>query len=1275
MLIHQVNDDIGWKRLLSYCMDYLRKENCLYYMIGPENIPKSCRFLPHVDGSFLRETSLFAISIQRNHETEIEELWRFALGELHSRQRPDVCLGYPFFVDSDHNLIPLLYVDVASQQIDQGVRLISTNTKVKVNSAALQVWNSQSTFSPGDVQARFDELAESGRARFDQALDLFFSTIEETSGEPAARVNRKEFEPQQLPRHAVVECPVLFYARAGDTDHLLKELNQLKEQHRWDTLQSALRHLLGKSDQELFPEIPDPDRCIYVVPADDSQRKAVVTAGQYLLTVVTAPVGANRSQVILNIVGDAVLRGETILVASSDSETTGAIFEQFSTEFSYPGIVQSGEEFQPQMLTAMQRALADVRQEDITSSLEQARSEYEESARLVDEQRDRIALTDQLETDRGTWQLEIQGLLEALPETIRTCVRKDRIRFGQDDEQELSAAIVALLQDVQNAIAQHKTLGENVREVLVTNQNELPFLRYLEDAEQQLGAATSLRRPDVDLENLPAIRAYMAAWEDLLEALLMEENVQQLRAAIVSAEHQVEPQQQNLPADLLAALDDAVETFDQQQERHLRQELPAIESEARQATFNYRRLVEKLDDLQKRSEVVTHWLLGAMTIQPDDSVPWRLEDILDRAFAIMDDVLNAHRLGTARAGLVGLPDRLRQDRDHKTAELEDLLARLEEQASVAQARVLGLILPRVETAVEIGDHKAWQKLATQMEEISTWASRIEAGDLTSEERLQKTVSRGWAIKQLRRKLKDLSIANADLLALNPVEEPPRKMSFKFWAEYVHIENDFVQACALTTHRDFVRQALESHQVQSEDEINAKSAELEETEIKYADSLAQLPETIAESMSEGTWPFGPIDERIARDLDALQEQYQRLKVQYTSWEERLAAIERDQTLPEALRRAIQTLLSNRERWVEQGMSWITPLAVLDLVSTWLHFLQATEIEYELGQLRPNLAEAETSLDALWAKLPSGMRQELDWSRVMPSDELVRSMQRHLSDLNVDVSTQVEEWNGIKGRAIALLQQNDLDSQVLGKALKKAQKDPNCLAELLNETYEHPERLLDHLRIWQQIIQIWRLRAQRTLAGAQLKEIPSRDEAQSALTELGERRADLVGRLLTEQWRHVAAELEPTTIRSIDQYLSAIDASAGEKDSKQRAEEHYGDALKLFPVWLTTHFSTQNIPLQPGLFDTIVIDAASQCDVPSALPLLFRGKRIVVIGDEHRPGHVAALPDSVSQQLAERHNIEIETSTELRSLFDLAANSIAGGPGQVRLNATQTPNRAT
>ncbi|MCP4538619.1 MAG: hypothetical protein GY832_15910 [Chloroflexi bacterium] len=1257
MLIQPINDDIDWKRLLSYAIDYVHQENRLHLVIEQEDIPRACWFLPHVDGSFLRDTSLFSFSIQRSTEEKTQKLQRFVLRDMNGGKQTNICFGYPFFVDSDHNLMPLLYVGVSGQQTDKGVSLTSTNTRVKINSAALQSWDSASHLSLE---------TKSGRVRFDQALDQFLSTIEGASGEPAVRVSRKEFQTQQLlSRHTVVECPVLFYAQAGDANHLLRELSQLKEEHRWNTLQPGLHHLLlNKDDREPYPETLEPniDQRRTIVPANNSQRKAVTAAGQYPLTVVTAPPGANRSQLVLNIVGDAVFQGKTILVASPDSEITDAVFEHFSTQLNYPGIVQSGEEFRPQMLSAMRRALSDVRKGGVTSNLEQAHGEYNKVARLIDEQKTSIALAQQLESERASYRLEIQTLLDTLPETVRACVRKDRIRFGQDNEQALTMAIATLLQDVQNRITQHQTLAENVRQVLVANQQDLPFLRYLEDAEQQLGAATSLRRPDVDLNDLPAITDFMSAWENLLKALVVEENAQQLRTTIANTESQDQP---DLSGDLWAALDSAVDTFDQEREQVLRQDIQVIQSEAHQAALSYRTILEKLNDFKQRSEVVTHWLLGAMAVQADDSTPRRLEDILDRAFAIKDNVLHAHRLGTARAGLAGVPDRLRQDRDSKTTKLEDLLDSLEKQVIAARTRVPALLLPKVATAIKVANHTAWQNLAAELDDVNTWATRIASGKLTPQEQVRGIISRDWAIKQLRQKLKDISTLNATLLALNPVEEPPRKVSFKFWADYVQMRYDFVQACALSAHQANVRQTLASHQAQSDSEIDTKSTELSETETQFADSLTQLPETIAEAMSNNTWPFGPINESIVRDLDVLQEQYQHLKTKYTGWEERLAALERDHTLPEALQSAIQGLLSDGKRQTAQGTSWVTSMSVLKATSIWLRFSQATGIEYELRELHPNLAEAETSLDVLWAKLPDGMRQELEWSKVMPSKDLIHSMQQYLVDLNTDVNSHVEDWNRIRGRATALLHQNELNSPVLSKALKKAQKDPNYLTELFDETYEHSEQLVNHLQIWQQIIQIWHLRAQRTRAGAKLKELPSQDQAQPALDQLWQQQTNLGGQLLTEQWRHVAAALEPDTLHAIDQYLSAIETSTnGGNGSSLNAEGHYTQALKLFPVWLIKNLSTQGIPLQPGIFDTILIDAASQCDIPSTLPLLFRGKRIVMIGDEDQPDHIAALPDSVTRQLAERHNIEIDTSKP-HSLFDLAASIVTGGPGHVRL----------
>lgn len=57
------------------------------------------------------------------------------------------------------------------------------------------------------------------------------------------------------------------------------------------------------------------------------------------------------------------------------------------------------------------------------------------------------------------------------------------------------------------------------------------------------------------------------------------------------------------------------------------------------------------------------------------------------------------------------------------------------------------------------------------------------------------------------------------------------------------------------------------------------------------------------------------------------------------------------------------------------------------------------------------------------------------------------------------------------------------------------------------------------------------------------------------------------------------------------------------------------LNLRPVWLMVpEVASQLLPLKAGLFDVVVFDEASQMPVEHALPTLYRGKRVIVSGDE-------------------------------------------------------------
>ncbi len=99
-------------------------------------------------------------------------------------------------------------------------------------------------------------------------------------------------------------------------------------------------------------------------------------------------------------------------------------------------------------------------------------------------------------------------------------------------------------------------------------------------------------------------------------------------------------------------------------------------------------------------------------------------------------------------------------------------------------------------------------------------------------------------------------------------------------------------------------------------------------------------------------------------------------------------------------------------------------------------------------------------------------------------------------------------------------------------------------------------------------------------------------------------------------------------------------------------------KALPCWAVTSLSVRGrIPLNAGEFDLVVIDEASQCDIASAVPLLFRAKRAVLIGDPQQLRHISRLSTQRDQALLVKHDL-LESpgpswSYRANGLYDLAA----------------------
>lgn len=82
------------------------------------------------------------------------------------------------------------------------------------------------------------------------------------------------------------------------------------------------------------------------------------------------------------------------------------------------------------------------------------------------------------------------------------------------------------------------------------------------------------------------------------------------------------------------------------------------------------------------------------------------------------------------------------------------------------------------------------------------------------------------------------------------------------------------------------------------------------------------------------------------------------------------------------------------------------------------------------------------------------------------------------------------------------------------------------------------------------------------------------------------------------------------------------------------------LNNFSAVIVTNLSVKNgFPLSDQMFDMVVVDEASQCDVASALPLIFRAKKLVVIGDPLQLTHITNVERYEEEYVLQQFNLPV------------------------------------
>ena len=107
---------------------------------------------------------------------------------------------------------------------------------------------------------------------------------------------------------------------------------------------------------------------------------------------------------------------------------------------------------------------------------------------------------------------------------------------------------------------------------------------------------------------------------------------------------------------------------------------------------------------------------------------------------------------------------------------------------------------------------------------------------------------------------------------------------------------------------------------------------------------------------------------------------------------------------------------------------------------------------------------------------------------------------------------------------------------------------------------------------------------------------------------------------EQLGYLVATERATLVR----YNQALRARNSQRQLALFEDIEPAQLLSAFPIWVMTLDELHRLlPLRPELFDVMLMDEASQCDIASALPAFQRCRRAVVCGDVRQLRHVSFL----------------------------------------------------
>jgi hypothetical protein len=162
--------------------------------------------------------------------------------------------------------------------------------------------------------------------------------------------------------------------------------------------------------------------------------------------------------------------------------------------------------------------------------------------------------------------------------------------------------------------------------------------------------------------------------------------------------------------------------------------------------------------------------------------------------------------------------------------------------------------------------------------------------------------------------------------------------------------------------------------------------------------------------------------------------------------------------------------------------------------------------------------------------------------------------------------------------------------------------------------------------------------------------------AAINTLHVEREALAGNYLNSVKNKNLNTLIETRRKSLQAFNKAIRSRTSKRQFELFDDIEYPVLLAAFPVWLVSLNTLYRVlPLKREMFDLVIIDEATQCNISSSLPALYRAKRAIVVGDTKQLKHFSFLAKSKEFQLMQKYGLSHQNSAVVsyreNSILDL------------------------